>query len=152
MVDPEKLAGRLSPETTRLVEIASMDELVGAVEKELARLRTAGVDANDIAVVSLAGRSASRLLGSNELADAGLVRADHEDAPKKTVLDTFLRFKGLERPVILIAEPGHEVTHWRYDVRFHVALTRATAAVVIVATSEAIDKDARLKVLRGIAG
>jgi len=66
------------------------------------------------------------------------------------VLDTFLRFKGLERPVIVIAEPGHEVTHWRYDVRFHVALTRAIAAVIIVATTEAVDRDARLQVLREI--
>jgi hypothetical protein len=37
----------------------------------------------------------------------------------------------------------------RYDARMHVGLTRATGGCVVVATSEQIEKDARLAAARG---
>lgn len=56
--------------------------------------------------------------------------------------DTFLRFKGLERPLILVAELARG--RQRYDVRMHVALTRATVRCVVLATREELEADERL--------
>lgn len=47
------------------------------------------------------------------------------------VADSFMRWKGLERPVIVVADvdPGQE----RFGTRMHIALTRALTAARIVA-------------------
>jgi hypothetical protein len=58
------------------------------------------------------------------------------------IADTFLRFKGLERPWVIVVELERGRT--RYDVRMHVALTRATVGCVVVATGEEIGADQRL--------
>ena len=73
-------------------------------------------------------------------AEAG--ECHHPEAGEHLISDTFLRFKGLERPWVIVSElylGGN-----RYDVRMHVALTRATVGCVIVATGEQIDSDERL--------
>ena len=74
------------------------------------------------------------------------MRADAADAAENVIADTFLRFKGLERPYVIVAElsSGPE----RYDVRMHVALTRATLACVVVGTEEEIARDPRLAAMR----
>jgi hypothetical protein len=51
---------------------------------------------------------------------------------ERLVADTFLRWKGLERPVVIVADvtgPERE----RFGTRMHIALTRALAAARIVA-------------------
>ncbi len=60
------------------------------------------------------------------------------------VVDTFLRFKGLERPLVIVTElAGKNVTH--YATRMHIALTRATVGAVIVAEEEMATKDEGLR-------
>ncbi len=62
---------------------------------------------------------------------------------------TFLRFKGLERSFVIIAElAGKNVT--RYATRMHIALTRATVGAIIVAEEEAVSNHPRLSWLLGI--
>ena len=75
------------------------------------------------------------------------MRADASDADDHVIADTFLRFKGLERPWIIVTELGLAQSRERYDVRMHIALTRATLGCVVVATADEIAADARLNAL-----
>jgi hypothetical protein len=63
------------------------------------------------------------------------------------VADTFLRFKGLERPFIVVAELDGGLGH-RFGTRMHIALTRATVGVRVLCSPDELDKDERL---RGLA-
>lgn len=55
----------------------------------------------------------------------------------RLVADTFLRWKGLERPAIVVADlPEGELS--RLSVRLNVALTCATLAVRCVGTAPAL--------------
>jgi DNA helicase IV len=116
--------------------------VLGRVRVELVRALKDGAKPGDIAILSLVGQSKSQLLKEARVDDARLVRADAPDAADHVVADTFLRFKGLERPYVIVTElsAGPE----RYDVRMHVALTRATLACVVVGTEEELARDARL--------
>ena len=64
-------------------------------------------------------------------------------ASERVVADTFLRFKGLERPFVIVTELVHG-EGMKYDVRMHIALTRATAGVIVVCADEDLARDPRL--------
>ena len=68
---------------------------------------------------------------------------------ERLVADTFLRFKGLERPIIVVVEPGDDKAKRQYETRMHIAMTRAMTAVVVIASEEAVAGDPRLAALRG---
>jgi hypothetical protein len=62
------------------------------------------------------------------------------------VADTFLRFKGLERPYIIVTETsGNQLTH--YETRMHIALTRANVAAVVVTDEAGVAADPHLALL-----
>lgn len=113
------------------------------VRHELDTLRKEGVRAEDIAVLSLAGLSRSQLVKRERMGSHRLVKADDDHAGTQLIADTFLRFKGLERPCIIVCElGGPDVSH--FDRRMHIALTRATATVIIVGSGERLRADSRL--------
>ena len=60
---------------------------------------------------------------------------------------TFLRFKGFERPFVLVTELGGAEERREYDTRMYIALTRATVKAVIVATDDEVAGDDRLALL-----
>jgi len=93
-------------------------------------------------VISLGGQLKTDLGRADRIGDITVRRADSPDADQHVVADTFLRFKGLERPLILVAELARG--RQRYDVRMHVALTRATVRCVVLATREELEADERL--------
>jgi hypothetical protein len=132
------------PAALRVV-VVDGDE-IDRVRHELGELRKLGVDESDVVLLSLSGQTRSQLAGLDKLGSHKLCRADDPDAGKHCVADTFLRFKGLERPCLILTELG-EPGMKQYDRRMYIALTRATASVVIVARREAIDRDARLAAL-----
>ena len=101
-----------------------------------------------IAVLSLAGQSRTVLCAGERIGRTSVVRADDEGAGSHVVADTFLRFKGLDRPWVIITELGLAQARERYDVRMHIALTRATLGCVVVATAEEIAADPRLARLK----
>jgi hypothetical protein len=72
-----------------------------------------------------------------------VARADAPDASEHVVADTFLRFKGLERPFVIVTDLVHG-EGMKCDVRMHIALTRATAAVLVVCDEEDLGRDPRL--------
>ncbi len=126
----------------RVVRAASAATLADEVAREVERAIADGAAPSDIAVLSLAGQTRTRVCATDHLGDRRVVRADAEDAPSHVVADTFLRFKGLERPWVIVTELSLGET--RHDVRMHVALTRATVGCVVVATAEEIGSDPRL--------
>ncbi|MCA2977832.1 MAG: NERD domain-containing protein [Myxococcaceae bacterium] len=130
-------------EHLRVVEAAA-DKVVERVRHELDELRRLGAQPKDVAVVSLSGQTKSALFALDRVGSHRLVRADAPDAGQHVVMETFLRFKGLERPFVVVAElRGPHVTH--YGVRMHIALSRATAQAIVVADAGALAADPLLR-------
>lgn len=133
-----------SPEP-RLVIANDHESVVDRIKLEVLRALRDGARPEDVAILSLRGRTKSDLANRAMLGDVTLARADAPDAAEHVVADTFLRFKGLERPIVFVSELD---AGEKYDVRMHVALTRATVQAVVVATKDEVARDARLDVLR----
>ncbi len=128
----------------RVVKVPTQSAVPNKVALEIQKALGAGMKPRDIAVLTLAGQSRTTLGVADKIGQWPVVRADDPEARDHVVADTFLRFKGLERPWIIVTEVY--LGERRYDVRMHVALTRATVGCVVVATAEQIEKDVRLQV------
>jgi hypothetical protein len=114
-----------------------------AVRHEVERLRRAGAKPEDLVIVSLSGQTKSALFRRDALGTTPLRHADAPDAAQHAVVETFLRFKGLERPFVIVTElGGRHVT--KYETRMHIALTRATVQALVVTTPELAAADPRL--------
>jgi hypothetical protein len=131
------------PRVLRIVDVPDGASELATLEAELRGFLARGARPEDLAVLTLAGQTASALLRAPTLADLRAVRADAPDAAQHVVADTFLRFKGLERPFVFLVElaAGH-ARH--YDRRMHMAATRATARLTVLVTPAAAGADARL--------
>jgi hypothetical protein len=115
----------------RIINASSEKMVVKNIEKEINRLRSEGFAPEDIAVLSLRGQNAaSGVARLDRIGDIPVVRADDQAMTTQVVADTFLRFKGLERPAVIITDL--RLVDSRKDVRLHIALTRATDVVRIV--------------------
>jgi len=101
-----------------------------------------GCAPRDVAMLSLAGLSRSELARADVVGEVPVVRADDPRATEQVIADTFLRFKGLERPYVILSELGAQSE--RYAARMHIALSRATVSAVVVATPEELAADPRL--------
>ncbi|MBW2528457.1 MAG: NERD domain-containing protein [Deltaproteobacteria bacterium] len=131
----------------RVVRVPTQQAVADKVALEIQKVRGQGMKPSDIAVLTLAGQSRTTLGVADKIGAFDVVRADDARASEQVIADTFLRFKGLERPWIIVTEIY--LGERRYDVRMHVALTRATVGCVVVATAEQIDKDRRLEQAMG---
>jgi hypothetical protein len=111
------------------------------VAREIDRLLGAGLAAGDIAVISLRGREAeSAVLGRSRLGAHDVVPADDAGIADAVVCDTFLRFKGLERPAVIVTDLGG-VANSKREVRLHIALTRALDLVRVVGEAASVRED-----------
>jgi hypothetical protein len=135
-------AAALSDEL-RIVTVPSASALTDKIAIEIDKALGSCARPEDIAVLSLGGQTRTRLGTSGRIGRHTVVRADATDASAHVIADTFLRFKGLERPWIIITEL--DLGEHRYDVRMHVALTRATVGSVVLCTTELLDRDTRLE-------
>ncbi len=139
-VDPKAAAVVPAPEVLKLVvceEAATLEK----VRHEVELLQKQGARPEQIVIVSLSGQTRSKLFGLATLGSVALVHADSPRAASSVVVETFLRFKGLERPFVIVTElGGKHVTH--YETRMHIALTRATVQAIVIADSQC--DDARL--------
>ena len=151
-------AGYVAPEPPRRPgEASSSEQATGAVRMcvvptgreadrlgaELVELLRAGARPTDIAVVSLAGVNVSQVLQLDTLGGQRLVRADSDAASEHVIADSFLRFKGLERPFVIVCElaAGHAS---QYERRMYIAATRATSRLLVIATDEDVARDPQL--------
>ncbi len=111
-----------------------------AVAEEVVRLLGTGLALGDIGVVSLRGQSARKPgSGTPTFGPYQAVRADDEQMADHLVADTFLRWKGLERPAIIVTDlPDGNLR--QLPVRLNVALTRATVAVRLVGSAGSLGR------------
>jgi len=108
------------------------------VATEIDKLLSEGLQPQDIAVISLRGQSAEGSIFQREkLGRHRLVHADDPDMESHVVADTFLRFKGLERPAIIATDL--RLVRDKRDVRMHIALTRALLTARVVAPRDVIE-------------
>jgi hypothetical protein len=131
--DERAIAAAVRDGALALVPCADAAGAGSAVGSEIDRLLAKGLALADIGVVSLRGQTAGEgVLRAPRLGRHEFVAADHPDMEGRLVADTFLRWKGLERPVILVAVEGAEARE-RFATRMHIALSRALVAARIVA-------------------
>jgi hypothetical protein len=102
-----------------------------------------GCAPRDVVMLSLAGVSRSEIARADSVGEVPVVRADDARAAEQVIADTFLRFKGLERPYVILTELGAQSE--RYAARLHIALSRATVSAIVVATPEELAADPRLR-------
>ena len=120
----------------RLVSCPSESSVADKVATAIGTLRGEGLKPEEIAVISLRGLGAEgSVLQSDALAKHDVVRADDPALVDHIVADTFLRFKGLERPAVIVTDV-HLVAGDDAGVRWFIALTRATAVGVVVGVGD----------------
>jgi hypothetical protein len=125
-----------SPDDVRVVPCASADT-AERVRHLVEELRRGGARPGDIAILSLAGQTRSELYKLRTLGSTRLVHADDPAAKENVVVETFLRFKGLERPFVILCETsGAHLTH--FATRMYIGLTRATVQAQIVAAPDVL--------------
>lgn len=133
----------LSPSHELSLLVVPDDSVELAASLSIEKLVEEGVSLSDIAVLSLAGQTRTTLGVASTIGAYEAVRVDDTRADERLIADTFLRYKGLERPWIIVTELGMGTAS--YDVRMHIALTRATVGCIIVATKGDLDRDPRLR-------
>lgn len=127
--------------TLRMVVCPSRSSVADKAALEIDKLLAEKLTPGDIAVLSVRGRTHhDSILRSGRLGRHALVQATDKALDGSIVGDTFLRFKGLERPAIVITD-FHLLGDEARSVRMHIALTRALAAVRIVAAKEDLERD-----------
>lgn len=128
--------------TIRIVP-CSQQTLVRKVGSEINRLLSSGLQTQDIAVISVRGRRAKNsIIHYHELGEHSVVPATADEADSQIICDTFLRFKGLERPAIIVTDL--KLVSDNYGKRMYIAISRALGTVSIVAAKETIERDPRL--------
>ena len=130
--DAEVVKKGMADDVIGVVECPSATAVPAKVENEIRKLCGQGFKPGDIAVLSLRGMTAGGFATMDKIGSYKVVRADSPEIGGNVVADTFLRFKGLERPAVIVTDLG-KVTD-RFDVRVHIALTRALDAVRVVDT------------------
>ena len=141
-VDKHLLQKGLKEGTIRIVT-CSEGRLLKQIEKEINRLLSGGLKPGDIAVLSLRGRGSKE--GITHRSDIGghpIVLATDPEAEDNIICDTFLRFKGLERPAVIVTDL--RLVSNLYEKRMHIAISRALSLLRIVGVEGEIRKDRRL--------
>ena len=80
---------------------------------------------------------------TSEFSGFKIVPATDPTAESNIVCDTFLRFKGLQRPVIIVTDL-RLVSSRFYDIRMHLAISRSQSLLRIVTGEKEFIKDDRL--------
>lgn len=131
--DEAAIAAARRDGTLRLVECADPAKVADRVGEEVDRLLSQRLAPGDIGIVSLRGQTVEGAVHQRDrIGRHDIVHADHPEMEERLVADTFLRWKGLERPAIVVADVPAEGLQ-RLGTRMHIALTRALVAARIVA-------------------
>jgi hypothetical protein len=126
-----------------LVSCPNASAIRNKIENEINKLLGEGLSPSDIAILILRGKAA--ILDFRTIGCHKTVLCDDPTMTSNIVADGFLRFKGLERPAIIIF--GLELVNSALGKRMYIALTRALTAVRIVADQETLKKDSILRQL-----
>lgn len=136
--DADALAAARADGTIGVATAPSSSSVSDKIGAEVDRLLSGGLDVGQIGIVSLRGQLAEGSVPSRtQVGRHPIVRADDPAMETSLVADTFLRWKGLERPAIIVVDlPDGELS--QLAVRQNVAVTRAMAFVRFVGTPSSI--------------
>jgi hypothetical protein len=141
-VDLQLVKAGIQVNIIRLVT-CSEQRVAKQVGKEVSRLLGEGLQPSEIAVLSVRGRGAKEnICHIGELGGHKVVPATDSKADSHIVCDTFLRFKGLERPAVIVTDL--RLVSNLYEMRMHMAVSRALSLLRIVALQAEIKRDPRL--------
>jgi hypothetical protein len=134
--DERAIQDAVADRVLSLVSVERPEDIASQVGAEIDRLLSEHVQLEDIGVVSLRGQTATdAVYRQARLGRHTFMPADAPEAERHLVADSFLRWKGLERPVIIVADVSPELRD--LGTRMNIALTRALAAVRVVAPAAA---------------
>ncbi len=121
------------------------------VDEEVRKLIAEGFKPREIAVISLRGLLfPGSIIHRKNVGGYEAVMATDVEIGGRIVCDTFLRYKGLERPAIIVTDIQHEVE--RYGVRMNIAVSRAFGVLRVVGTKGEMEKDEILTSIAGLSG
>lgn len=148
----EAVAGEVADGTIKVIVCGDKEaEARKAVAREIRALKADGFGESDIAVISLRGMMyPGNIMHRKELGGCEVARATDLAGRNRIICDTFLRYKGLERPVVIIADVKTEAE--RYAVRMNIAVSRAFGALRVVVPESELEKDEILKRVAELAG
>ncbi|MBN2567906.1 MAG: NERD domain-containing protein/DEAD/DEAH box helicase [Deltaproteobacteria bacterium] len=141
-VDLQLVKTGIQADIIRLVT-CSEQRVAKQVGKEINRLLGEGLQPSEIAVLSVRGRGAvENICHIGELGGNKVVLATNQEADSHIIFDTFLRFKGLERPAVIVTDL--RLVSDLYETRMHIAVSRPTSLLRIVGVEKEMRKDLRL--------
>ncbi len=116
------------------------DILAQAIGDETDSLLEEGFALADIAVISLRGMMyEENIMHCEGIGGHKLLKATDRGACCGLICDTFLRYKGLERPVVIVSDIKTAADN--YNVRMNIAVSRAFGALRVVVTRSELEKD-----------
>lgn len=141
-IDLQLVKSGVQADIIRLVT-CSEQKVAKQIGKEINRLLGEGLQPSELAVISVRGRSAKENICHNEeLGGHRVVPATDNEADSQIICDTFLRFKGLERPAVIVTDL--RLVSDLYETRMHIVVSRATSLLRIVGVEKEMRKDQRL--------
>lgn len=141
-VDLQLVKPGIQADIIRLIT-CSEQRVAKQVGKEMNRLLGEGLQPSEIAVISVRGRGEKENICHNEeLGGNKVVPATDHEADSRIICDTFLRFKGLERPAVIVTDL--RLVSDLYETRMHIAVSRPTSLLRIVGVEKEMRKDQRL--------
>lgn len=142
--DPETIDLGLKRGEIKIIK-APAGEIHKRIGHEIDDLIAEGFGPNDIAVISLRGMQfPENIMHQKSIDGYPIYKATDPEASSHVVCDTFLRFKGLERPAVIVTDLRY-VTN-KYQTRMNIAVSRSMGVLRIVGAEEEIEKD---KILAG---
>jgi len=145
-IDLELVKKEISDKTIKIIK-SDESRIHCNIGDEINLLLEDGFKKSEIAILSLRGRNfKDNVMHKNTLGGHKIIEATDEDLEECIICDTFLRYKGLERPAIIVTDLRFVSDN--YNTRMSIAISRAMGVLRIIGEKREIEKDGILNKLR----